>query len=92
MHLVTSAMPNNSLIQYRICLNNKIINLCCYSQYKKNYQCFSSGIIQGSCLDPILFYIYINPLLNKLKGVASVYADDIKYAGSTVISTKEQIQ
>ena len=52
----------------------------------------SSGVIQGLCLGPILFNIYSNPLLNKLKGVASAYADDIKYAGNTVISTKEQIQ
>ena len=51
-----------------------------------------SGVIQGSCLGPILFNIYINPLLKKLKGVASAYADDIKYAGNAVINTKEQIQ
>ena len=51
-----------------------------------------SGIIQGSCLGPILFNIYINPLLKNLKGVASVYADDIKYAGNTAINTTEQIQ
>ena len=29
-------MPNNSLIQYSICLNNKTTNLYCYLQDKKN--------------------------------------------------------
>ena len=51
----------------------------------------SSGIIQGSCLGPILYNIYINPLLKKLKRVACASADDMKYAGNT-ISTKEKIQ
>ena len=31
-------------------------------------------------------------MFKKLKGIASVSADGIKYAGNTVISTKEQIQ
>ena len=51
-----------------------------------------SGVIQRSFLGPILFNIYINPLLKKLKGAVSAYADDIKYAGNTSISTNEQIQ
>ena len=52
----------------------------------------SFRIIQGSCFGPVLFNIFINLLLKKLKGVTSAYADDIKYAGNTVISAKEQIQ
>ena len=52
----------------------------------------SFRIMQGSCFGPVLFNIFINLLLKKLKGVASAYADDIKYAGNTVISAKKQIQ
>ena len=52
----------------------------------------SSGIKQGSRLDPILFNIYLNYLLKKLKRVASTYVDNINYAGNSVISTKEQIK
>ena len=51
----------------------------------------SSGFVQGSCLAPIFFNIFINPLLKKFKGAASAYADDIKNADNTVISTNEQI-
>ena len=53
----------------------------------------SSGFIQGLFSGPILFNIFINLFLFSLKGVASVNADDTKYAGNyTVISTREQIQ
>ena len=68
--------------------------MCKYINFSK-MRLVSFGITQESCLGPILFNIYINPLLNKLKGVISAYADNIKYVGNTdytVISSKEQIQ
>ena len=41
---------------------------------------------------PNSFQYLHQPLLKKLKGVTFAYANDIKYAGNTVISTKEKIQ
>ena len=43
-------------------------------------------------MGPILFNIIINPSLLSLKGITSAYTDNIKYAGNTVTSTREQIQ
>ena len=52
----------------------------------------SSGTMQGSCPIPILFNIFINPLLKELKRVASAYAAKIKCADNAINSTREQIQ
>jgi hypothetical protein len=38
----------------------------------------TSGVIQGSCLGPTLFTVFIDPLLQSFDIPASVYADDVK--------------
>ena len=49
---------------------------CCYSLY----QPICSGVIQGSCLGPLLFVIYINDVVELFTGSVTpkLYADDIK--------------
>jgi hypothetical protein len=46
--------------------------------WKSRYIVVTSGIPQGSVLDPILFTIYINDLPDVLYNMAKIFADDIK--------------
>jgi hypothetical protein len=51
----------------------------------------ASGIPQGSVLGPILFTIYINDLLDVVKNVAKLFADDTKLY-TTVNNTNDEIK
>ena len=54
-----------------------------------------SGVVQGSCLGPILFVLFINDIVDKLNSstTAKLYADDIKlYASITVDSDFNNLQ
>lgn len=51
-----------------------------------NVSCITSGVIQGSCLGPVLFLIYVNDLVDIFTdGVAAkLYADDVKLYSSVI--------
>jgi hypothetical protein len=51
----------------------------------------SSGIPQGSVLEPILFTIYINDLPDVVKNVAKLFADDTKLYAA-VNNTNDEIK
>ena len=45
-----------------------------------SFQCIYSGVVQGSCLGPLLFLVYINDVLDIFKSPVNckLYADDVK--------------
>ena len=38
----------------------------------------SSGVPQGSILGPLLFFLYVNDLLDSVKAMTKIFADDTK--------------
>ena len=52
----------------------------------------TSGVIQGSCLGPTLFNIFLDRLLNDLDILAGAYADDLKFTANLVHHSYIKIQ
>lgn len=68
------------------------------TQQVKVGQCYSSvvnvtsGIIQGSCLGPVLYTILIDPLIRKLRLPSAAFADDLKSVADVDITPQVQVQ
>ena len=52
----------------------------------------TSGLVQGSCLGPILFTILLDTLLRRLRHSSVAFADDLKYVADVAISSRDDVQ
>ena len=74
-------ITGNLLAWIRAYLDNRVQRVSINTSYSAPKQVLS-GILQGSCIGPLLFIAYINDLLESLTGVqVAAYADDIKLYG-----------
>ena len=52
----------------------------------------TSGIVQGSCLDPVLYTILTDSLLQLLAFPSNVFATDIKFMAHVIVRTQHKVQ
>ena len=68
---------------------------CCkVNGHVSSMESIKYGVPQGSCLDPLLFLIYINDLPLSLKfGEVNMYADDtsISYSSDSVTNINDSV-
>ena len=72
---LSSSLPR--AIPTEVCIIlNKVINV----KFKQKFQRIYSGVVQGSCLGPLLFLMYINDVLDIFQSPVNckLYADDVK--------------
>jgi exonuclease III len=57
-----------------------------------NPTCVTSGLVQGSCLGPILWTVFVDKLLRRLHHNNVAFADDFKFCADVSISNQNDVQ